>query len=118
MNIEQARIYCLSKKGVTESFPFGESTLVFKVKGKMFGLMGLENDLFTMNLKCDPERAIELRDEYENDIIPGFHMNKKHCNTVSFETGLSDDLLKELITHSYDLVVSKLKKADRESLID
>ncbi len=116
MNIEFARAYCLSKKGATESFPFNETTLVFKVMGKMFGLMGLENDPFTMNLKCDPVRAIELRDEYGDDIIPGFHMSKKHWNTVFFESELSDTLLKELIDHSYELVVSKLRKIDKEVL--
>jgi len=118
MNIELARAYCLSKKGATESFPFNETTLVFKVMDKMFGLMGLDKDPFTMNLKCDPERAIELRDEYDGDIIPGFHMSKKHWNTVFFESELSDALLKELIDHSYDLVVSKLRKMDKEVLAE
>ena len=116
MNIEEARTYCLSKRGATESFPFDDNTLVFKVKGKMFGLIGINKTPFSMNLKCDPERAISLRETYEDDIIPGFHMNKKHWNTVAFESGLGDELLKELIDHSYELVVSKLKKSDREAL--
>lgn len=115
MNIEVFHAYCLSKKGVEETFPFGEETLVFKVLGKVFAITGLDNEEFAVNLKCDPERAIELREEY-GDIRPGFHMNKKHWNTVLFENELEDDLLKELIDHSYDLVVQKLRKKDREML--
>ncbi len=116
MNIEEFRNYCLGKKGVEETFPFDEVTLVFKVMGKMFALTGLERvDDFRVNLKCNPDRAIELREEYD-DIIPGWHMSKKHWNTVYFENGLDDRLLMELIDHSYDLVVQKLKKADREFL--
>jgi len=115
MDIETFRDYCLSKKGVEETFPFDEVTLVFKVMNKMFALTGLEKEEFTVNLKCDPEYAIELREEYE-DIQPGYHMSKKHWNTVQFEWGLDDKFLMELINHSYDLVVSKLKKADREIL--
>ncbi len=115
MNIEVFRDYCLSKKAVEETFPFDEVTLVFKVMGKVFAITGLDNEEFSVNLKCDPEYAIELREEYE-DIQPGFHMSKKHWNTVHFENGLRDDLLIKLIDHSYDLVVAKLKKADREFL--
>ncbi len=115
MNIEAFRDYCLSKKAVEETFPFDEVTLVFKVMGKVFAITGLDNEEFSVNLKCDPEYAIELREEYE-DIQPGFHMSKKHWNTVHFENGLRDDLLIKLIDHSYDLVVAKLKKADREFL--
>jgi predicted DNA-binding protein (MmcQ/YjbR family) len=115
MNIEEFRNYCLSKKAVTEDFPFDESTLVFKVMGKMFALTGLNVEEFRVNLKCDPEYSIELREEYE-DIIPGWHMSKKHWNTVYFENGLEMSFLCELIDHSYDLVVKKLKKADREFL--
>ncbi len=115
MDIETYRNYCLSKKGVEETFPFDEVTLVFKVMGKMFALTGLAKEKFEVNLKCDPERAMELREEYAQ-IRAGFHMNKKHWNTVAFEEGLTDDLLYELIDHSYDLVVAKLKKADREFL--
>jgi len=116
MDIESFRNYCLSKKGVTEEFPFDEVTLVFKVMNKMFALTGLNADEFRVNLKCDPERAIELREEHDGAIIAGWHMSKKHWNTVYFEEGLSDKLLIELIDHSYDLVVSKLKKADKEFL--
>ncbi len=115
MNIEVFREYCLSKKAVEETFPFDEVTLVFKVMGKMFALTGLDREEFTVNLKCDPEYSIELRESYEF-IYAGFHMNKKHWNTVHFEENVPDKLLRELIDHSYDLVVAKLKKADREFL--
>jgi predicted DNA-binding protein (MmcQ/YjbR family) len=110
MNIEQFRDYCLSKKGVTESFPFGEDTLVFKVMGKMFALAGLDSHPATANLKCDPERAIALREEYDGLIFPGYHMSKKHWNTVEIEKNLPQPLLLELIDHSYDLVVKSLTK--------
>ena len=115
MNIEEFQTYCLSKPGVTEGFPFDEVTLVFKVMGKIFAITGLDSEEFRVNLKCDPERAIDLREEFP-EIIPGYHMNKKHWNTVSFEGGLRNAFLKELIDHSYDLVAKKLKKADRELL--
>ena len=115
MDIETFREYCLSKKGVEECFPFDEVTLVFKVMGKMFAVTGLDSEEFTVNLKCDPERSVELRERYE-DIRPGWHMNKTHWNTVAFENGLPDQFLIELIDHSYDLVVAKLKKVDREFL--
>ncbi len=110
MNIETFRDYCLVKKGVTEETPFGEDTLVYKVMGKMFALTGLESDPFRFNLKCDPDRAIELREEY-TDIIPGYHMNKQHWNTViagNFQ--VPEKLQRELIDHSYELVVSSLTK--------
>lgn len=116
MDIESFRLYCLAKKGVEETFPFDEVTLVFKVMGKMFALTGLEREDFTVNLKCEPERSIQFREEFPLDILPGFHMNKKHWNTVRFEGDLRHTLLCELIDHSYDLVVSKLRKKDREAL--
>jgi len=115
MNIEEFRTYCLSKKGVEETFPFDEVTLVFKVMGKMFALTGLKAEEFRVNLKCEPERAMQLREEHP-DIIPGWHMSKKHWNTVYFERGLEMDFLVELIDHSYDLVVKGLRKKDRELL--
>lgn len=115
MHIDEFRVYCLAKKGVTESFPFGEDTLVFKVLDKMFALTGLKGEEFTANLKCDPDRAPELREQYE-EVRPGFHMNKKHWNTVSFEGSLSEELLCELIDHSYNLVVKGLRKKDRAVL--
>ncbi len=110
MNIEEFRNYCLSKKGTTESFPFGEETLVFKVMDKVFALAGLDAYPATANLKCDPEKAIELREEYDGLIIPGYHMNKKHWNTVEIEGNLPHNLILELIDHSYDLIVSGLTK--------
>jgi predicted DNA-binding protein (MmcQ/YjbR family) len=106
----------MAKKGVEETFPFDEKTLVFKVMGKMFALTGLEREEFQVNLKCDPDRAIQLREEYPEQVIPGWHSNKKHWNTVFFEAGLPDDLLCEMIDHSYDLVVKGLRKKDREVL--
>lgn len=115
MNYQDLQQYCSAKKGVTEEFPFGESTLVFKVMGKAFALSGLDEEEARVNLKCDPDRAIELRESYP-DIIPGYHMNKKHWNTVYLERELSDDLVKELIDHSYDLVVQKLTKRLRQEL--
>ena len=115
MDIETLREYCLSKKGVTEEFPFDEVTLVFKVMGKMFALTGLDKLPHKVNLKCDPERAIELRERYPG-IAPGYHMNKKHWNTVTLEGSLSTDMLKELMDHSYDLVVNGLTKKLKEEL--
>ena len=115
MNVEEFQHYCESKKGVESTFPFDEVTLVMKVMGKMFAATGLDNETFEVNLKCDPEYAVELREEFE-EIRPGWHMNKIHWNTVSFEGELSDKFLCKLIDHSYDLVVKKLKKKDREFL--
>lgn len=115
MHIEAFREYCLSKKGVEETFPFDEVTLVFKVMGKMFAATGLDGDDFTVNLKCDPEWSLELREAHP-EIRPGWHMNKKHWNTVAFDEGLADDFLRELIDHSYDLVVKGLPRKLREQL--
>jgi len=115
MNIEAFREYCLSKIGVEESFPFGPNTLVFKVLNKIFAITSLDSEIFSANLKSDPEKAIALRERYI-EIQPGYHMNKKHWNTVNFEAGVHDNLLYELIDHSYDLVVRTLKKTDREKL--
>jgi len=108
MNIEEIRDYCLAKAATTDGFPFDEVTLVFKVPQKMFALTSLEGDL-SINLKCDPERAIQLREEY-TEIIPGWHMNKRLWNTVDLQGRLSDKLIKELIDHSYDLVYKSLPK--------
>lgn len=115
MDIEQFREYCLGKKGVTEEFPFDEVTLVMKVMGKMFALTGLDNERFTVNLKCDPDYALELREQYE-EIVPGWHMNKTHWNTVDFEGNLEPSLLRQLTDHSYELVVKGLKKSVRAEL--
>lgn len=109
MDLETFRLYCLSKPGVEETFPFDETTLVFKVMGKIFALTGLDNEEFKVNLKCDPERSILLREEYA-DIQPGWHMSKPHWNTVHFENELDDRFLRELIDHSYDMVVKGLTK--------
>ena len=112
MNLETYYEYCLSKKGVTEHFPFDEDTLVFKVGGKIFALSSLsqwEKGTPHVNLKCDPERGQELRAEYDG-INPGFHMNKTHWNTITINDDVSDVLLKELISHSYDLVFKSLTK--------
>lgn len=114
MHVESIRDHCLAKPGVTESFPFDEDTLVFKVMSKMFLLISLEKgDRF--NAKCDPDRGIELRQEWE-EIQPGYHMSKVHWNTVLLTGRLSDELIRELIDHSYDLVRKGLKKAEREEL--
>lgn len=115
MNIEEFREYCLSKKHVTECFPFDEKTLVFKVAGKMFALSGLERYPSTVNLKCDPEKAIVLREEY-SDIFEGFHMSKKHWNSVIIENNLSNKFIKELIDHSYNLVIKGMPKKEQQKL--
>jgi predicted DNA-binding protein (MmcQ/YjbR family) len=111
MNIEELRNYCLSKKAVTESFPFDENTLVFKVAGKMFLLTDLV-DAFSMNVKCDPEYAVELRERYSS-VLPGYHMNKKYWNTVMIEGSVDDKILKSWIDDSYDLVLSGLSMKER-----
>ncbi len=115
MNIESIREYSLAKPGTSEKMPFDDDVLVFRVMGKIFLLMSISEGI-RMNLKCDPEYAIELRERYEGEIIPGYHMNKQHWNTVYFNGNLSDKLLKELIDHSYDLIAKSLKKAQREEL--
>jgi len=119
MNIEQYRDYCLSKKEVTEHFPFDNDTLVFKVLGKMFALASLkrwENGEAFINLKCDPEYAQELRAEYES-IKPGYHMHKRLWNSVYIQSGeLSTPFITTLIDHSYDMVVKGLPKKLRESI--
>lgn len=112
MNLETFYEYCLSKKGVTEHFPFDEDTLVFKVGGKMFALSSLsqwEKGSPSVNLKCDPDRAQELRAQYD-DIQPGFHMSKIHWNTIKINAAVKDSLIKELIDHSYELVFKSLTK--------
>jgi len=114
MNIEELRTYCISKMEVTEGFPFDETTLVFKVMNKMFALTDLEGE-FTMNLKCDPEKAIQLRERFEC-VQPGYHMNKRHWNTIHIDGSVDDKLLFEWIDHSYDLVVNKLPVIDRRKI--
>jgi predicted DNA-binding protein (MmcQ/YjbR family) len=111
MLLEEIRSYCLSKKGVTEDFPFGGDTLVFRVMNKIFLLTGADTpeEDFRINLKCDPEYAIELREKYE-DIIPGYHMNKVHWNTVFTNRTLQKKLVCTLIDHSFELIVNSLPK--------
>lgn len=114
MDIENFRDICIKKAGVTEEFPFDNQTLVFKVMSKMFALVDV--DLFeSANLKCDPERATQLREQYAG-IKPGYHMNKKHWNTVMMDGSVPDPLIVELIDHSYDLVVTGLTKKLRDEL--
>jgi predicted DNA-binding protein (MmcQ/YjbR family) len=121
MNIQQLYEFCLSKKGVTEHFPFDEDTLVFKVGGKMFALTSLEkfeSGNPSINLKCDPEKSEELRAEYEG-IVPGYHMSKKHWNSVYFNQDVPNKIVCELIDHSYNLVFNSLtKKIQAEVLQD
>jgi predicted DNA-binding protein (MmcQ/YjbR family) len=112
MNIEELREYCLAKKSVTESFPFNETTLVFKVAGKMFCLTDLVND-FAVALKNDPEKNMELRATFPA-VRPGYHMNKQHWNTVEVDGTISDEMLKKLVDESYQLIVQKLPKKIRE----
>ncbi len=109
MDLEQFREYCLRKPGATEGTPFGEDVLVFKVGGKMFALAALDEIPATANLKCDPDLALELRDRYEQ-VRPGYHMNKKHWNTVELCGEISDSDLRKMVDHSYELVVKSLPK--------
>lgn len=118
MHVEQFRDYCLSKVGVTEEFPFDEHTLVFKVMGKVFAIVPLERNPSQANLKCDPEWAERLREEYDGLIYPGFHMNKKHWNTVLLAERLPSKLVMELVDHSYELVVAKFTKALRQAWVE
>lgn len=116
MNIEEIRIHCLSVKGASESFPFDDTTIVFKVMEKMFAYMGLEphEDGFRINLKCNPEKAIELREKYSS-VIPGYHANKKYWNTVYLEGDMPDEEIVHWIHHSVEEVIKKLpKKAQLE----
>lgn len=115
MNIEELREYCLSKPHTTEGFPFDSETLVMKVGGKMYALMGLENHPPRINLKCDPENAIALREEY-SCVLPGYHMSKTHWNTVVVDGTVPDKLVQQWIDESYNLIVQSLPKKVREQL--
>jgi len=115
MNIEDLREYCLKKKEVTESFPFDKTTLVFKVKNRMFALTDIENPL-SINLKCDPEKAIELRERYPA-VQPGYHMNKKLWNTVYVDGSIDEKWILKWIDDSYRLIVEKMSKKDQEGLL-
>jgi len=112
MDLAKFREYCLSKANAAESTPFGPDVIVFKVSGKIFALASLDEVPATANLKCDPDLALELRDRYEQ-VTPGYHMNKKHWNTVEIESGIPDIELRKMIDHSYELVVSSLPKSKR-----
>jgi len=117
MNIEELREYCILKPLVTEEFPFDENTLVFKVAGKMFALTDLEED-FTVNIKCDPEKAIELRENYPDSVLPGYHMSKKHWNTIDITGSISDKLIYQWITDSYNLVFKSLPKKIQQLILE
>jgi Uncharacterized protein conserved in bacteria len=111
MDIETIRYYCLSKPDVAETMPFGPDTLVYKVNGKIFLLMRMDNVPLSFNVKCNPDVAIELRERYPC-VMPGYHMNKKHWNTIIVDGSVSFKQLKEWIDHSYDLVVGKKKRSN------
>lgn len=115
MNVEALRQYCLSKKGAGEEFPFDQETLVFKVLGKMFALVSLETVPLQVSLKCDPARALVLREEYDGLITGAYHMNKKHWNSLQVES-LPPVLVEELIDHSYELVVNGLTRRQQQEL--
>jgi len=115
MDLAAFRECCLSKTAATESTPFGDDVLVFKVAGKIFALAAVDEFPTTVNLKCDPDLALELRDRYEQ-VQPGYHMNKKHWNTVEIDSGIPDTELRKMIDHSYELVVQSLPKVVREKL--
>ena len=114
MNVEELRNYCISKPGTTEGFPFGENVLVLKVMNKMFALFDIEEFEY-VNLKCDPEIAVELREQH-SCVRPGYHMSKKHWNSVYADGTVSDQQIYEWVDHSYDLVVSGLPKKDKAKL--
>ena len=113
MDLDFIRIFCLNKKSVTESFPFGDTSLVFKVAGKIFLILAIDSRPLQFNVKCDPEKALQLREEFSS-VIPAFHMNKKHWNTIMVDGAVSVKQLKEWIDHSYELVVDSLPKKLRE----
>jgi predicted DNA-binding protein (MmcQ/YjbR family) len=115
MDVEQLREYCLSKKGVTESFPFDDTALVFKVCGKMFALLGLDSGW--LNLKCDPDKAIELREQYPA-VLPGYHMNKQQWNTIMLDGSVPSQLICGWVDDSYSLVVQKLTKKLQAELVN
>ncbi|MDY6801661.1 MAG: MmcQ/YjbR family DNA-binding protein [Bacteroidota bacterium] len=115
MNIEDFRNYCLNKKGVTEELPFDETTLVYKVLGKMFALTDTEDE-FSVNLKCNPEKAIELREQFPGSVLPGYHMNKKHWNTILMHGNIPENIIFQWIDESYQLVVDKFTKAQKRAL--
>jgi len=114
MNIEDFRNYCISKNAVSEEFPFDQETLVFKVAGKMFAITDIEK-FKSINLKCDPEEAIIRREKYAA-VCPGYHMNKKHWNTIDMDDSISDSILQSWIDESYDLVIKSFPKKIQNEL--
>ncbi len=112
MNIEIFREYCLKKPGSEETLPFDNDTLAFKVYNKIFALCSLDN-FVSINLKCDPDKAVQLREKYVATVLPGYHMNKKHWNTILINKQLNDKTLLELVDHSYDLVKQSIPKSKR-----
>ena len=116
MNLEELRLYCLHKKGASIDFPFDDVTMVIKVVTKMFILIAIDSDPLSINLKCDPFNAEGLRERY-NAVTPGYHMNKKHWNTVILDNTIPDDIIKEMIDDSYKLVFTKLSKKNKELII-
>lgn len=116
INVEELRAYCIQKKGVTESFPFDSETLVFKISDKIFLLMSLDAHPLSFNVKCDPEKAVQLRETYPENVLPGYHMNKLHWNTVIVNQELSSNLIKSFIDDSYALVLKSLPKVKQLSL--
>jgi len=112
LNLEVFRDYCLNRDGTEESLPFGNETLVFKVYGKIFALCSLDN-FVSANLKCDPQKAQLLRERYPETVLPGYHMNKKHWNTVKINKALNDNDFLELVNHSYQLVLNTIPKTKR-----
>ncbi len=115
MNVEELRAYCLNKKGVTESTPFDDVTLVFKVMNKMFALIPLDEEQLKISLKCDPEKAIQLREQYP-EITPAWHFNKKHWNSIMVDGNIEVEKVLESVDHSYDLIVAGLTKKLKEEL--
>jgi predicted DNA-binding protein (MmcQ/YjbR family) len=115
MNIEELHSYCLSLKGAEETFPFDDTTMVMKVGGKMFALIPLDTVETSISLKCDPEKALQLRDEFPC-VRPGYHLSKKHWNTVYMDGAISEELLKQWIVDSYELVIAGLPKKQRAEL--
>ena len=116
MNVEEIRDYCLAKKGVEERFPFDNETLVFKVGGKIFLLMGINANRIQFNVKCEPQKAIDLREKY-SCVLPGYHMNKAHWNTIVCDGRATKKLVFEWIDHSYDLIIGSLPKKQRDAFL-
>jgi predicted DNA-binding protein (MmcQ/YjbR family) len=116
MNLEMLEKILAEKPAVTKEIPFGPETLVYKVKGKIFAMIAWDEDPLRFNLKCEPQQAVQLREQYPRSVLPGYYMNKKHWNTIVLDGSLPEALILEMIENSYRLVVQSLKKSDRDSL--